>query len=375
MAAVLTVPVPSGNKTVNQHTRISVPPSEPLPQLLATPSSVSKNPIALRLPNANHSLFLPENLTAHSHFDIPDSPIELELEEPLGRILSFDSVLETIGRAIEEIADGVHLHPAEPITNGRFRQGKDGVDVSVYQYVDKQITWSLLSQLLVGLMYLQAGVLQPSREVRFEIRVRHIQGSVGYGSLWHNGPPGEHDVAKRAVNDTAQQLPIISVASKPAPTDPDHHSSLLPLPKEDDIVFSYHFFGPAIPESLLELCFRRARQSIRTNVQRHPQYEIPGGLFQYRVDGSPVSIAIKAAAGKRISWLLLDDILRDLGRHIIGGHRLLPCDFEFEIYPYEEPQGYGALTYDAAAILPATPSRIAASAVKRTSHGESVVGV
>lgn len=43
---------------------------------------------------------------------------------------------------------------------------------------------------------------------------------------------------------------------------------------------------------------------------------------------------------------------------LIGEDHLSACDFEFEIYPFEGPYGYGSLQYDPAAI---------SSAIKRTS--------
>lgn len=361
--AALAVSFPPANETVNQHTSFSALPSDPIPNLSSPPCSVSSNLVALQLPNANYSLSPSENLTAGLHFHIPDTPIELKFTS-LGHPLGFETVFETLELAIGQISIDVGLHPAESITNGFFRQRNDGVETKVCEYIDKQVTWSLLNQLLVGMRYF-ISQLRRSCELRFEIYIVD-EGLVGHGSVWYTGLEGKDDVAKRAVSETSQQLPpIMSIVSKPAPTNSNDYSSPLALPTEDDIIFSYHFFGPAIPESLLELCFRRARQSIHANVQHHPQDGIPNGFFQYRADGSSVSIEVKAYFGKRISWLLLYHILGDIGSSLIGGHHLLPCSFEFEIYPFEEAHGHGSLLYDAAAILPANASRIAASAVKR----------
>ena len=51
-----------------------------------------------------------------------------------------------------------------------------------------------------------------------------------------------------------------------------------------------------------------------------------------------------------MTWLLLDQILRDMSEDLTGRHRSLAC--EFDIDPYEESHGYGFLWYDLAATFP-----------------------
>lgn len=352
IAALLAVSLPAANETVNQHTRISALLSDTIPDpSLTPPCSVSGGSIALPLLNANHSLSLPENLTACIHFHIPDTSIELTFTA-FGRPLIFRTVLETLELATDEITTNVILHPVESITDGFFRQRHDGLEIRVYEFVDKQITWSLLNQVFLGIEYfaLQLGRL---REMRFEIDVED-KGRVGYGSLWDAGLEG-NDVAKRAVNGTSQHLPMTSI-SKPALTNPNP-SLLSPIPNESNLIFSYHFFGPTLPESAISTCFRSARQSIRTNVQLHPHDDLPDGLFQYRADDSDLSIGVKAYADNQISWLLLEHILRTISDDLIGVHHLWACEFEFEMYPFEEPYGHGSLDYDPdAPVSPQNPN-------------------
>ncbi|KAF6231899.1 hypothetical protein HO173_009736 [Letharia columbiana] len=357
---LLAVSLPAANRTVNQHIVISVLSSDPASNPSPTLSSLPSNSIALELSNANYSLSLPENSTVSLHFHVPDTLINLTFTFP-GRPLSFITMVEAVKLAIDEIATNVGLRPTESITHGFFRQRRDKLEINIHQYGAKQVTWSLLEQLLLGIQYFmsQLGTLC---EMRFQIDVQS-KGRVGHGSLWYTGLQS-NDVVKRAVNETSEQLPMLSI-SKPALTN-WNGSMLSHIPDERSIVFSYHFFGPTIPESTISMCLRLARQSIRTNVQLHPHDGLPDGLFQYRACGGDVSIGIKAYADNAISWLLLDQILHDISRDLIGAHHLLACEFEFEIYPFERPHGHGSLQYDPTTILPAIPSHIAASAVKRT---------
>lgn len=360
-AALLAVSLPAANETVNQHTSIFALPSDQVPNPSLAPSSIPSNNIALQLLDADDTPSLSENLTASDHFHIPDTTIDLTFTY-FGRPLALRTVFETVGLAVDKISTNVRLHPTESITNGFFHQGHEGLAIRVHQYVGDEITWFLLNWLLSGIQYYisQSG---NSCEMRFEIDVVE-KGRVGYGSLWDTGVES-HDVAKRDPNNTSQQLRTSSV-SKPMSTK-SNHSLLLLIPKESSITFSYHFFGQTIPESELSTCFTLARQSIRAKVQLYPHIGIPNGLFQYRADDSVVYIGIKAYADKIITWLLLDDILQVISSDLIGENHLWACEFEFEIYPYEEPHGHGSLLYDEAALLLADPSQIAASAFKRTS--------
>ena len=363
MAALLAVSLPATNKTVNQHTSLPALPSDPIPGPSLMPSSVSSITVVLQSPNANYSLSLPENLTPSLHFHIPDTPIDLNFIK-LGKPLALRTVSETVELAIDKISTHVRLRPTESITSGFFQQSHEGLAIIVHQYVGKQITWFLLNWLLLGIQYYTSQSRRSSRELWFEIDVAE-KGNVGYGSLWHTGLEGK-DVAKRDVKRTSQLLRVLSI-SKPAMSN-SNHSLLLPIPNESKIVFSYHFYGPTIPESEITTCFTLARQSIRTTVQVHPHNGIPDGLFQYRADDSPVSIRIKAYDDREITWLLLDDILHIMSGDVIGERNLWACEFEFEIYPVEEVYGHGSLLYDLEAILPASSSQIAASAVKKTVH-------
>ena len=358
IAALLAVSLPAANKTVNPHLSIPASPSDPMPNPSSMQYSVPVDSMALPLLDADYSVPLPENLTASIHFHIPDTTIDLTFTF-LGRPLRFRRVIETLELAIDKISTNVALHPTQSITDGFFLQRHDGLEIKVYEYVDKQVLWSLLNQLLLGIQYF-ASRLRRSCGLRFEIVVED-KGRVGYGSLWGSGLQG-NDVSKRAANESSPQLHMTSI-SKPALINANH-SVPSPILNESSIVFSYHFFGPALPQSAISLCFRLARQSIRSKVQLHPHDDLPDGVFQYRADGSHVSIGIKAYADKEISWLLLDLILRDMSGDLIGGHHLWACEFEFEIYPFEEPHGHGSLQYGPGAIPLANPSRVAASAIK-----------
>lgn len=341
IAAMLAVSLPAANETVNQYTT-SASPSDPIPNLSSTPYSVpGGNSIALHLLNANHSLPFPGNFTANIHFHIPDTLIDLVFTL-LGRPLSFTTVSETVELAIDDIATNVNLHPAESITNGVFRQVHDGVTIRIRQYTGKEITWSLLNELLLGMIYFTSE-LRRSCELRFEIEFS-AQGRVGHGSIG-SADLESKEVAKGAVNGTSKKRPVTSIPKPPLTN--STHSLLSTTLYEISLIFSYHFYGPSIPEPALSSCFTLARQSIRTNVQLHPQDALPDGLFQYRADGSGVSIGIKAYADKEISWRLLDRILQDVGADLTGGH-LWACDFEFEFFPSEELFGHGSLEYSPA---------------------------
>ncbi|CAD6594566.1 MAG: hypothetical protein ASARMPREDX12_009615 [Alectoria sarmentosa] len=357
-AALLTVSSPAASETVDQHASVSALPSDPIPHPLSTPYSVPGNPVALQLPHANYSLSLAENSTASLRFHIPDTPIDL-IFTGLGHPLDSEKVSEIVERAIDKVSTNLDLHPTESITNGFFQQRNEGLAIRILQYIDKQVTWSLLNQLLWGMRYFTSQ-LQRSCELRFEIDVAD-QGRVGCGSLWETGlDDGNVVAAKRAVNDTPQHLPNITITtsiSKPALTTNSNRSLLSPLiPNESPIIFSYHFHGPPIPGPAISACFNFARHSIRANVQLHPQGNIPDGSFQYRADGSAVAIGIQAYADKHISWLLLDRILRRVGDDLIAERHLWACEFEFEIYPVDDPLGHGFLAFDAAAVRTARVS-------------------
>lgn len=201
--------------------------------------------------------------------------------------------------------------------------------------------------------------------MQFEIDVED-EGRIGYGSLWSNGPSEGSNAAKRDVNETSRPLGVLSI-SKTA-LNKSNDPLLLPAPTESPIIFSYHFYGPEIPESLIDACFDLARQSIRAHVRTHPKDELPGGMFQYRADGSDVSVEIHAYADREISWLLLDDLLHIINADLIHERHLWECEFEFEIPPLEEPYGYGSLQYDTPDILPSSRSQVTASGVRKTSR-------
>lgn len=314
--------VPAAKKNLSQHTRIPEPCS------------------TLQLLNSNHSLSLQGNLTFIAFYHIPDTTIDLEFE--LGTPLDFNTVIETIELATDKIAIDVALHPATPITSGSFKQRHEGMVIRVHQYTDKQITWSLLDLLLLGIRKFFS-LLEGACELQFEIDVEN-DGRVGYGSLWHTGLEGK-GVEKRAVNENAHQLSILNT-SRPANAD---HIFPLHLPDEHSLIFSYHFFSETIPASALSTCFRLARQSISTNLQLRPDEEIPGGAFRSNPDSSRVTISIEAYIGNEITWLLLDQMLREMSEDLIGRRPSFTCEFDIEVYPYEEAHSHGFLRYDLAA--------------------------
>ena len=316
--------VPAAKENLSQHTITPEPPS------------------TLHLLNTTHSLSLQGNLTFIARYHIPDTTIDLEFA--LGAPLDFNTAIETIQLATYKIAIDVAFHPATPITSGSFEQRHKGIVIRFHQYAGKQITWSTLDLLLLGIRQFFS-LLGSACEMRFEIDVED-DGRVGYGSLWHTGLEGD-DVEKRAVNEGAHQLSILNT-SRPAPTNPDH---ILPLHllEEHHVIFSYHFFGKAIPASALSTCFSLARQSISTNLQLRPDEAVPGGAFRSNPDSSRVTISIEAYIGREITWLLLDQMLRDMGEDLIGRRPSLTCEFDIEVYPYEEAHSHGFLLYDLAA--------------------------
>ena len=321
--------LPAAKENLSQHTIVPEPSS------------------TLQLLNSSHSLSLRGNLTFIARYHIPDTTIDLEFE--LGPQLDFNTVIETIELATYKIAIDATLHPATPITSGSFEQRHDGMVIRFHQYVGKQITWSLLDLLLLGIRQFFS-LLGSACELRFEIDVGD-DGRVGYGSLWHTALEG-NDVEKRAVNGSAHQLSIVNT-STPALTD-SNHIFPLHIPDEHRVIFSYHFFGSVIPASALSTCFRLARQSIRTNLRLRPDEEIPGGTFRSNPDCSRVTIGIQAYVGREITWLLLDQILRNMNEDLSGRRPSLTCDFDIDVYPYEEPYGNGFLWYDLAATLTAS---------------------
>ena len=337
IAVWLAVSLAAAAEVIKQDVSVPASASDPIPSSSSTPSSLSSNSLARGLPAANDSLVLTDNFTASIEFHIPDSPLDISVTS-FGDPVTFRAVSETVRLAVNGISTNVAHHPTESITDGVFRQRHDGLEIRIHQYLGEEITWYLLNQLLLGIQYFSSQLGRP-REIRFEIDVEET-GRVGYGSMWQTGLKGIA-VARRAVDEISQRLPIISVP-KPAPTDPDD-SSLSHIPNDSQIVFSFHFFGPSIPAAELSMCFENARQSIRRDVQRRPLEPIVDGCFEYRVDTSPLSISVAAYARKEISWRLLDRILRALRDDLIDGHHVWECEFEFEIDPFLEPYGHGTL--------------------------------
>ena len=275
--------------------------------------------------------------------------------------------METLELAIDEVSTNVGLRPAESITDGFFKQRHEGLAILIFQNDGKQVTWTLLNQLLLGIQYYTFQVKR-LREMRFEIDVED-QGRVGDGSLWSTNLFQEgSDVARRDVAETSQPLRMAGTSRLALNNKLNHSLLLSPVPNESRITFSFHLYGPVIPESLIDACFDLARQSIRTHVQMHPHAEIPRGFFRYHADGNDVSIGIQAYADREISWLLLDEILREVHADLIGERLLSACEFEFEIAPSEEPYGHGYLEYDSASNLPANRSQIMPSGVRKTSR-------
>ncbi|KAM0799432.1 hypothetical protein BDR22DRAFT_822421 [Usnea florida] len=320
--------VPAAKESLSQHTVIPKPSS------------------ALQLFNASHSLSLHENLTFSARYHIPDTTIDLVFA--LGTSLDLNLVLDTLELAADKIATDVALHPTTAITNGFFQQRHEGVVIRFHQYVDKQITWSLLGHLLLGIWQFFSR-LGSACELRFEIDVEN-DGRVGFGSLWHIGLE-DNDVERRAVNESGHQLSTVNTSNS-ALSD-SNHVFPLHVPDEHRVIFSYHFFGEAIPASALSTCFGLARQSIRTNLQLRPDEEIPGGTFRSSPDSSRVTIGIEAYIGREFTWLLLDQILLNMSEDLIGRGPSFTCTFEIDVYPYDEPYGYGFLWYGLAAPLTA----------------------
>ena len=365
IAAVLAMSLPAANETVSQYNSISAVPSDPIASPSSTPYSIPGNSVTLHSLNAYHSLSLHENLTANSKFHIPGSVTNLTFTS-FGSEIKLKMALETLELAIDEVFTNVIRHPAEPVTDGFFTRRHEGLAILIFQHDGKEVTWTLLNQLLVGMQCFAIQV-KTLREMAFEIDVED-QGRVGDGSLWSTDLLQEgSDVAKRDVIDTSQPLRMAST-SRPALINSNHSSLLLPIPNESRITFSFHFYGPPIPESLIDACFDLARQSIRTHVQTHPLDEIPGGFFGYRADGNDVFIHIHAYADKEISWLLLDEILGQMHADLVDERLLWACGFEFEVAPSEELYGHGSMQYDPSSILTANRSRNTASGVIKSSR-------
>lgn len=366
ITAFLAASLPAANnETVNQHNSISAVPSDPIPSPSSTPYSVPGDSIALQSLNAYHSLSPQKNLTANIQFRIPGSLINLTFTS-FGSLIRFKTAMETLELAINEISTIVNQHPSGSITDGYFKQRHEGLVLLIFQNDGKQVTWTLLNQLLLGIQY-YAFQVKKLKEMQFEIDVEG-QGRVGDGSLWSTDLLLQEgiDVAKRDGAETSQPRGMASI-SRPVLVTLNHSVLLLPIPDESRITFSYHLYGPVLPESLIDACFDLARQSIRTHVQMHPLAELPGGFFRYRADGSDVSISIHAYADKEISWLLLDDILRQMHADLTDERLLSACEFEFEIAPSQEVYGYGSLEYDPASILFANRSHTTASSIRKTS--------
>ena len=303
----------------------------------------ASNPaLPLGSPDTNDSLSLVANFTPSVQFHIPDSPIDLDITFH-GRQLTLWAVVDVVELALDAVAPNVDLRPTEAIPDDFFQKSPSGLEIGVYRYPRREITWYLLERLILGINYYISQRVRPV-ELRFEIDVMG-RGRVGYGSLWHSNHVDGTDVAKRAVApDPPQQLSIASSISKPALTE-SNHSSISPTLNDSHIIFSYYLFGPPVPEPAITLCFSRARQSIRANLQRDPDESIPDNSFEYSLDRIPLVINVTAYPGKQISWLLLDHVLREVSVDIIGEHHLRGCEFEFEIDPFLEPHGHGYLEY------------------------------
>lgn len=362
IAAFLAVSLPAANDIVDQLKSISAVPYVPAPTFSSTPYTAPGDSITLESLNSSQSLPHHQNLTVDVRFP-PGSEIDLIFTAFGGR-LSFTTAWEIMNQAIHIISANLMLHPTECITGGVFQQRHEGLSLRVHQYLGKDITWFSLNHILLCLQEYLTTQPQRLRDMQFEIDVD--ESRVGYGSLWSIGLSKGNDVAKRDIDKKSQPLQMLST-SRPGAQIESNHSLLLPVPNESQIIFSYHFYGPEIPESLIEACFDLARQSIRTHVQTHPQDELPGSSFRYSADGSDVSIEIHAFADREISWLLLDNLLREINADLIDERHLYACEIEFEIPPLKIPYGYGSLVYDPPDILPDNRSQVTASGVKRVS--------
>lgn len=329
----------SANLTVDQDASIRALSSGPKPSP-STPSSGFSNSNGLQLPSTNFSLSPLNNFTASIQWHIPDSPIDL-IFTSFGEPLSLRALIVIVGLALDEISSILVLHPTESITNGLFRYIHQGLEIAIYQDEGKQLTWYLLDLLLLGIQS-YASQHRRAGEMRFDIRVED-QGKVGYGSLWRTDPGGS-DVGRRSVNMTSPQLSIVRIP-RPVLTGQTNNSSASPIPNDSNIIFSYHFSGQPISGGVMSLCFQNARQRIRADVQDHPHDPIPYGVFDYSVDSSHLHISVEVYPGNQISWLLLDQILHDVGRKLVGEHHLLECKFEFELDPFLETYGQGYVGY------------------------------
>lgn len=292
----------------------------------------------LGLPTTNLSSSVPSSLSAYSRYHISDTPIDL-IFTFFGDPIPPGLVFREVERVIDEISANLSLHPTESMTHGSFEQHRDGLEINIFEYSGKQVTWFSLHQLLLGLEHFTS-TYKNSRELEFEIDIAG-KGRVGYGSLWYKAPPGL-GLEERAIVETLQHYEVNS--SHSSQNDSRHHL-LLPTLLDEHVILSFHFFGQAIPESAVTNLVRRARQAIITNVRLYPGEDVPDGLFVFQLDGTRVNLVVKATVGKELTWLLLNEVLAKLAAHRWREHFLQEFDFDYEIPPFEETYGSGSVRY------------------------------
>jgi len=314
----------------------------PLPSTLPCPEMIlpgikrrATNGENLASLKTNISMSFPSIITAGSHYHIPDTPIDLKFTS-FHRPIASGLVFKTVEVAIEEISTNVNLHPTLSITGGVFQQVCDSLEINIYEYSGKQVTWSTLNQLLLGIQYFTQD-FSNSREFDFEIDVSG-NGRVGYGSLQYTNSHGL-DLTERA----SLQLPNANISQS---TERNSRTRLiLPSFTDENIVFSFHFFGQNIPAAAVTTSYRRARQRISDNVRLHPNDDIANGSFKSQLDETRVEISVAAHMDKQLTWLLLDNVLERLAAKSPDQRFSREFVFDFETFPFLESYGHGSVRY------------------------------
>lgn len=321
-------------------TAATLPTSSRCPELVL--SGIRKratNEENLASPNTTITVSLPSIITADSHYHISDTPIDLRFT-CFGRPITSGLVFKTVEAAIDKISTSLSLHPTESITHGFFRQRYNDLEINIREYSGKQITWSTLNQLLLGIQYFTRNY-RNSRVLEFEIDISGM-GRAGYGSLRYTDLH-RLDLTERAVVDEAPQISNVNISSSIESNSSSH--LVLPSFTEENIVFSFYFFGQPIPTSAMTTSYRLARQTISTNVRLHPNNDVPNESFKYQPDHTRVEMTVVADMDKQLTWLLLDNILEKLAARRWGPRLCRELMFEFEIYPFKESYGHGSVRY------------------------------
>ena len=260
-----------------------------------------------------------------------------------GEPIPENEVKNTLDKADQAIADLVHDHPTERITNDRFeyRRPNGNMLISIRTNLGEEITWMELFRILGALSrYMTSGMAGTKKThyeaLEFEIEaIGQEEPNIGLGLVWYF-PPTETQVQKRAAiplpislinegtlrlpnltfpqpsNETLRRLPNTSLALLGANGVEENINFRIP---KTSLSLSFYYFGPSIPDRSVKATLQGATAKVRPYLNSPFEMEpIENDSFQWvlplsREDGVPVAVTVLTYPLHEITWRQLFDIL------------------------------------------------------------------